>query len=250
MLPFLLACVLLGGRQAGLSQHIWLEAESFGPLKGANFSFMPESQQTKGSWALAGPEAAPGWTQGGESEFLSVAARADEPGELAISRSVEFPAPGTYQLWVRYADYRKKKEAFGVRVRQGERVFTHVFGLNPVVDELDPMKLLWDWSYGWDSAPVVIEKGPAHIELYTTGPTEARRCVDCLCFTTDPNYHPAGREKPDFAAWTSLRAMQLAGMPDVPTLAKRNTWNNVPKPWKLGGPPAELPLECRGALGQ
>lgn len=241
LLALFLACVLLPGRPTPLPHHLWLEAESFGPLKGANFSYMPEAQQTRGSWALAGPDTAPAWTQGGESEFMSIAARADEPGELRVERETEFPASGNYTLWVRYSDYREKREAFGVRIRQGDRVFTRVFGLKPVVDELDPMKLTWDWAYAWDSVSVPVVKGRARIELVTTGPTEARRCVDCLCFTTDPNYRPTGREKPDFAAWKPLQGMVRAGMPSVPPLALRKASHTVPKAWKIAdGPPVFL----------
>jgi hypothetical protein len=151
----LMIALLLGAGQAHPSPHsIWLEAETFGPLKGANFSFLPEDRQTRGSWSVAGPDAAPAWTQGGESEFMSIAARADEPQGVTIRRDTELPAAGSYTLWVRYADYRNKEEAFGVRIRQGEKTVSHVFGLKPVVDELDPMKLLWDWAYGWDSVTV------------------------------------------------------------------------------------------------
>src|SRR5262249_55754924 len=108
-------------------------------------------------------------------------------------------------------------------------------------DELDPMKLLWDWAYGWDSVRVPVVKGKATIELYTTGPTEARRCIDCLCFTTDSAYHPTGREKPDFAAWKTLREMQRLGMPDVPPLALRTAPFEVPRAWKIAeGPPVFL----------
>ena len=240
LLPFLLALVMQGGAPA-LPESIWLEAETFGPLKGANFSFMMESQQTHGAWAVAGPDAAAAWTQGGESEFMSIAARADEPNEILVGRDTEFPTAGTYTLWVRYADYRNKKEAFGVRVRQGGAEFHHVFGQQAVVDELDPMKLTWDWAYGWDSVQVPLQKGKARIELYTTGPTEARRCLDCLCFTTDSAYRPSGREKPDFAAWRALREMQRMGMPDVAPLALRTPSFEAPKSWKIAeGPPAFL----------
>jgi hypothetical protein len=241
MSPLLLAALLLAPAPPALPQTVWLEAESFGPLKGANFSYMPEAQQTRGSWALAGPDTAPAWTQGGESEFMSIAARADEPGELVIGREVEFPAAGAVTLWVRYADYRDKREAFGVRVRQGGRAISHVFGMRPVVDELDPMKLLWDWSYGWDGVAITVEKGGARVELFTNGPTEARRCIDCLCITSDPSYRPAGREKPDAPAWAVLRDMQAAGMPEVAPLGRRTGWRDTPRAWRIAdGPPAFL----------
>src|SRR5689334_23768023 len=105
-MPLLVAFVLFAGGQAALPHHIWMEAESFGPLKGANFSYMQESQLTKGSWSLAGPDAAAAWTQGGESEFMSIAARADETAELVVGRDTELTAAGSYELWVRYSDYR------------------------------------------------------------------------------------------------------------------------------------------------
>lgn len=178
------------------SESIWVEAESFGPLKGANFSFMMEDGQTRGSWSVAGPDVAAAWTQGGESGFMSIAARADEPAGTRVSRKIVVPAGGAYRLWVRYADYRVKEEAFTVQVRQGEKVQSFEFGLKPIVDELDPMKLLWDWSYAWDSVSCALEPGTAVLEIVTTGPTAARRCLDCICLTSDETHRPSGREQP------------------------------------------------------
>ncbi len=229
-------------RAAELPQTIWLEAESFGPLKGSNFSYQPVAQTTKGSWSVSGPGVAAEWTQGGESEWMSVAARADEPGEIVIGRDAEAPAAGNYTLWVRYADYRGKKESFGVRVKQGEKTVSHVFGEKPVIDDLDPMKLLWDWAFGWDHFSVDLQKGPVHVELYTTDPTEARRQIDCICLTTDQTYHPAGREKPDCATWKVLREMQKSrqsGGQNPPAVAADG--GNLPKAWTIAnGPPAFL----------
>lgn len=221
--------------QEQLPHTVWLEAETFGPLHGANFSFQPVERTTKGSWSLSGPGVAAEWMQGGESEFMSVAARADEPGEIVIGRDAEIPAGGQYSLWVRYVDYRGKKQSFGVRMRQGKETFSHVFGESPVVDDLDQMKLMWDSALGWDHVPVDLKKGAAHIELFTTGPTEARRQVDCLCLTTDPSYHPGGREKPDTAAWRMLRAMRDSGMAPVESLRGKGI-AGVKEPWPL---PAE-----------
>lgn len=225
-----------------LPQTLWLEAETFGPLKGSNFSYQPVAQTTKGSWAVSGPGVAAEWTQGGESEWMSVAARADEPGEIVIGRDAEAPAAGNYTLWVRYADYRGKKQSFGVRVRQGEKVNSHIFGEKPVIDDLDPMKLLWDWAFGWDHCSVELQKGPVHVELYTTGPTEARRQIDCICLTTDQTYHPSGREKPDSATWRVLRDMQKArqsGSQNPP--AELPAGGDIPKAWTIAsGPPTFL----------
>jgi hypothetical protein len=220
---------------AGHPETVWIEAETLGPLKGANFSFMREDRTTKGSWSVAGPDTAASWTQGGESEWMSVAARADEPGELSIGRDVEVPSDGDYTLWVRYADYRGKAERFGVRLRQGAATVERFFGEKPVVDELDPMKLLWDWAFGWDRATVSLKRGAVRVELFTTGPTGARRCVDALCLTTDTAYRPSGRQKPDHPTWALLRS--LHSEPPAP-LAKPI---DLPPSWKVAsGPPAFL----------
>lgn len=247
MFAWLGLCCCLACGVPELPHHVWLEAESFAPLRGANFPFQPEGQQTRGSWSLAGPGAASAWTQGGESEFMSIAARADEPQEISVGRTVEIPAAGEYTLWVRYADYRAKQELFGVRVAQGGKSFAHLFGRASMVDELDPMKLLWDWSFAWDSTTVPLEKGLARVEIYTTGPTEARRHVDCLCLTTDATYHPAGREKPSFAAWAPLRRMQQAEMPPIEPQKKFALLLNYAAPnWPEGADRAAVRANLRG----
>jgi hypothetical protein len=105
-----------------------------------------------------------------------------------------------------------------------------------MIDELDPMKLLWDWSFAWDRAEVPLTEGSARIELFTTGPTQARQQVDCLCLTTDLGYRPRGREKPEFAAWRALRAAQHAGMPRVEPLTAIPT-ANLPKIWRIAEKP-------------
>src|SRR4029077_13484479 len=115
------ALLLAAAIAEGAPHTVVIEAEYFGPLKGSNFSFQEPTKTTKGSWSLSGPGVAAEWTQGGESEFMSIASRADEPAGVVASRQIEIPVAGEYTLWVRYADYRLKEEAFGVRIRQGER---------------------------------------------------------------------------------------------------------------------------------
>lgn len=236
VLAYLVAPALALAADNPTPETIWMEAETFGPLKGGNFSYQPPDKTTKGSWAVAGPGVAPEWTQGGESEWMSIAARADEPGRVEVTRDVEVPVAGRYTLWVRYADYRRKAETFHVRVAQGEPAFDQAFGDHPVVDELDPMKLTWDWAFGWDRADVELRKGPARVSLYITGPADARRQVDCMCLTTDKTYRPAGREKPDHPTWAALRKMRAAGLPDVEPLAAR-TLTDLPAAWKLSDKP-------------
>src|SRR3954449_6240368 len=101
----LIACGTIA-RGADGPETVWMEAETFGPLRGSNFSFQPVEKTTKGSWSVAGPGVAAGWTQGGEREWMSVAARADEPAKVVAGRDAVVPVAGKYTLWVRYADYR------------------------------------------------------------------------------------------------------------------------------------------------
>ena len=225
---------------ATLPQHVWIEAETFAPLKGSNFSFHHPAKQQSGAWGVSGPGVADAWTQGGESEWMSIAAKADEPAGVTAAREVEIPTAGTYALWVRYSDYRGKREEFGARIRQGDTTWEQKFGSRAVVDELDPMKLLWEWSFAWDKADVPLQAGSARVELFTTGPTEERRQVDSLCLTTDSSYRPRGREKPDFATWRELRRVRGTLANSVEPLAKRRV-AELPAPWRIDEkPPAFL----------
>ncbi|MBM3876060.1 MAG: hypothetical protein FJ386_04980 [Verrucomicrobia bacterium] len=261
LLAWLIAASSLAGSAADgdpvpQPHHVWMESEYFRPLRGANFSFQQPSNTTRGSWSLSGPGVAPEWTQGGESEFLSIATRADETNAV-VRRDIELPAAGAYTLWVRYADYRGRKEEFGVRIKQGDRSAEHTFGRGPVADELDPLALYWDWAFTWDSTVLVLEKGAATVELFVNAPSEARRQIDCLCLTTDKSYRPRGREKPDFAVWQVMRTFRAtnaappnpnatvapaaAEAPPIEPLIKSRPNHDIPKPWKISdGPPSFL----------
>ena len=223
----------IASAQDPLPQHLWIEAESLAPLRGSNFSITPEQRQERGAWAISGPGVADAWTQGGESEWMSIAARADENAEVSAGRDVEIPIAATYVLWVRYSDYREKEEVFGVRIIQDGRRTEHLFGRAAVVDEMEPMKLQWDWSFAWASAEVPLTKGRARVELFTTGSTQARRQVDSLCLTTDTRYRPSGREKPDFAAWSALRAIRETGLPPVEPFARVPDFGVTPAEWRI-----------------
>src|SRR5207244_10663882 len=208
-----------------------IEAEYFAPLKGSNFSFQEPSKTTKDSWSLSGPGVAAEWTQGGESEFMSIAARADEPAGTNVSREIEVPADGNYTMWARYADYRNKSERFGIRLSQDTEKFEHVFGEKAVVDELDPMKLIWDWSFAWDSVPVKLAKGKAKIEIYTAGNNEARRQIDLIVLTTDEKYRPSGREKPDAPIWALMREFKRDDSAEPIVRQKRS--DDAPREWNV-----------------
>ncbi|HEV8605030.1 MAG TPA: hypothetical protein VGQ99_06670 [Tepidisphaeraceae bacterium] len=232
----IIAALLLAAAVAEGAPHtVVIEAENFGPLKGSNFSFQEPTKTTKGSWSLSGPGVAAEWTQGGESEFMSIAARADEPAGTTVSHEIEVPAAGNYTLWVRYADYRNKKDLFGIRVAQGDEKLEHVFGEKAVVDELDPMKLIWDWSFAWDSTPVKLAKGKAKLEIYTTGVSEARRQIDLIVVTTDERYKPAGREKPDAQIWAVMREMKRGDA--VEPVVRQSRTYDAPKEWNISPRP-------------
>jgi len=241
--PAVCLAALFAGRlfAAELPAYLWMEAEHFAPLKGVNFSFQPEGVTTREAWSVAGPGVAPEWTMGGESEWMSIAARADVTNEVTVSYTAFAPVEGDYRLLVRYADYRGKREEFGVRVRQGDKVQSHIFGKEPRVEELDPMKMLWDWSFAWDETPVHLMKGGVAVEIYTTGITEARRAVDCLCLTTDPNYHPHGREKPDLPTWRTMRDLRSGKLDLGHMTLQRSLPPAIPSSWLLSrSPPAFL----------
>ncbi|MGH9883423.1 MAG: hypothetical protein ACRD6N_18460, partial [Pyrinomonadaceae bacterium] len=156
-------------------------------------------------WGINGPGVSAEWSQGGESEWNSAAASADET-TATIYQDMEVPRAGDYKLWLRYADWANKTESLFVRITQNEReVFRHEFGLKDIVDPHDEVSLYWGWAFTWDGAAANLQKGPARISLEIEKSAEARRHVDCLVVTNDLSYVPSGRRKPDFAAMRYLR---------------------------------------------
>lgn len=184
------------------SETLWVEAEHLRVIRGSCFPDL--EQKTSGHWGLSGPGIAPEWTQGGESEWLSIACGPDEQ-QAAASIDVEVPAAGEWTLWVRYRDWRHETEQFAVRIEQaGQESRLFVFGERPVVDEDDELKLLWKWAFGWDSRSITLIKGPAKLTLRAHVEQSVHRQVDCLCLTTDRDYRPQHREKPRHATWKAL----------------------------------------------
>src|SRR5438874_6924406 len=96
--------------------HLWFEPEWFEGVKGS-FNYWTGAAKPTGSWGIAGPGISAEWTQGGESEWNSMGATADET-HAACHRDLTVPRAGKYHLWVRYVDHRKKTEPFTVTVRQ------------------------------------------------------------------------------------------------------------------------------------
>ncbi|HVF43987.1 MAG TPA: hypothetical protein VM936_13280, partial [Pyrinomonadaceae bacterium] len=178
----------------------------------------------------------------------------------------EVPRDGEYVLWARYADFANKTENFVVRVTQnGREVMRQEFGARAVVDPHDEVSMYWGWAFAWGGSPAVaLKKGAARLSVEIEKAAEARRNVDCVLLTSDPDFKPEGRRKPPFAAQRVL-AEWAEKRPRLAPLAERDAaaaqapalWNRRPfagrdflMPWNISekfwetydAPAAERPL--------
>ena len=253
-------------------EYLWYEAENMRgfeaqpngePIQNPPWMNLPKAKAP--GWGMNGPGVSAEWSQGGESEWNSAAASADETTGR-IYQDVEIPRAGNYKIWVRYADWANKTEAFVIRITQGGRdLLHHEFGTADIIDAHDEVSLYWGWAFAWDGASAQLEKGPARIAIEIEKPAGAHRTVDCVVMTNDLAYVPEGRRKPDFAATRYLRELSTTRTPLLsllpgesgavpaippawqrPTIAGRDflmPWNITPEFWKLyDQPPAERPL--------
>jgi hypothetical protein len=180
---------------------------------------------------MNGPGVSAEWTQGGESEWDSAAASADET-KAAIYQDCEIPRAGRYHLWVRYADWAKKSENFVVTIAQnGSEIFRHEFGVNDIVDPHDEVSLYWGWAFTWDTAVTTLQKGPARLSFAIEKAAEARRHVDCFLLTNDDTFKPSGRRKPDFAAMRYLRDWSNS-RPPLSSLIQSTNYATLPQSWR------------------
>src|SRR5262249_5600171 len=144
--------------------YIWLEPEWFEGVQGS-FSYWTGTTKPTGAWGVAGPGVSPEWTQGGESEWNSMGAPAEET-HAQCHRDLVVPRPGKYRIWVRYVDHRGKAEPFTVRVEQGGKaVLSGELGVQPVVPPNDEYQLWWGFSFGWGSLDGSLATGPARLVL-------------------------------------------------------------------------------------
>lgn len=252
-------------------EYLWYEAENMqGFATNAphepvlNPSWLNQSRAQTPGWGMNGPGVSAEWSQGGESEWNSAAASADET-KAAIYQEMEVPRAGVYKVWVRYADWARRTENFTIRITQdGKEVFRHEFGARDVIDPHDEVSMYWGWAFAWDGANATLSKGAARISIEIEKAAEARRHVDCVLVTNDLAFVPQGRSKPDFAAMRYLREWSGVRTPlapliapttkeDVPALWRRQPiagrdflmpWNIAPEFWTLYDktPPAERPL--------
>lgn len=251
-------------------EYLWYETENMRgltqnsrhePILNPSYLEIPVSKAP--GWGISGPGVSAEWSQGGESEWNSAAASADET-RGNISQDVEIPRSGEYKLWVRYADFAKKTESFVVTISQsGRETFRRQFGEQDVIDPHDETKMYWGWAFTWDGAPATLNKGAAKVSIQIAGAAQARRQVDCFLLTNDLAFVPEGRRKPDFAAtrylreWSASR-QSFAPLLDAATIAETRAGWRRPKiaghdfliPWNINKefwqrydkPPAERPL--------
>jgi hypothetical protein len=218
-------------------EYLWHEAENMrGFTTGKlgepllNPSYLNLSRNKAPGWGMNGPGVSAEWTQGGESEWNSAAASADEV-RAAIYQDFEIPRAGQYTLWIRYADWARKGENFTVTIAQdGAEIFRREFGAKDMVDRHDEISMYWGWAFTWDSATTTLKKGPVRLSILIEKAAEARRHVDCFLLTNDLAFKPTGREKPDFAAMRYLRTWSTARTPLNPLLAPREM-DRTPEAW-------------------
>ncbi|MCA1621454.1 MAG: hypothetical protein LC795_19545 [Acidobacteria bacterium] len=255
------------GRQR---EYLWYEAENMGglsldarnePRLNPVWRNLPRAQAP--GWGINGPGVSAEWSQGGESEWNSVAASPDETS-ATLFQEVEIPRDGQYRVWARYADWANKPENFTVRLtQQGREVFRHEFGARDLIDPHDEVSMYWGWAFAWDGSPAApLKKGAARLSVEIEKAAGAHRQVDCLLVTDDAAYRPEGRRKPPFAAQRVLGEWAVTKRPLLPLfdkttfevpaawrrppLASRDflmPWNIAEKFWEMyPKPPAERPL--------
>ena len=93
------------------AEYLWYEAENMRGVTPTatnqpqlNPSWMQLPASKAPGWGINGPGVSAEWTQGGESEWNSVNASADET-RGTISQEIEVPRADDYKVWVRYADW-------------------------------------------------------------------------------------------------------------------------------------------------
>ena len=219
------------------SEYLWYEAENMrGFTTGKlgepllNPSYLNLSRDKAPGWGMNGPGVSAEWTQGGESEWNSAAAAADET-HATLYQDLEIPRGGQYAVWIRYADWANRTENFSVTIAQdGTEVFRHEFGTKDVIDPHDEVSMYWGWAFAWDSASATLTKGPARLSIQIEKAAQARRHVDCFLLTNDLTFKAAGRQKPEFAAMRYLRNWSNTRTP-LTSLLKSEGNTSVPETW-------------------
>jgi hypothetical protein len=220
------------------AEYLWYEAENMRgfatnprsePILNPSWLNLPKIKAP--GWGINGPGVSAEWSQGGESEWNSAAASADET-RGTIYQDLEIPRAGEYKVWVRYADWAGRGENFSIRISQTDLVvFQHEFGTKDIIGAHDEIGMYWGWAFTWDGTTTKLQNGPARIEIAIEKPAKARRHVDCVLVTNDLSYVPSGRSKPDFAAMRYLRGWAKTRAPLSP-LGETKLLTEVPNAWQ------------------
>ncbi|MDQ5835407.1 MAG: hypothetical protein M3379_01375 [Acidobacteriota bacterium] len=233
-------------------EYLWFEAENMSGLSvdargepRTNPSWMELTRAQAPGFAVNGPGVSAEWSQGGESEWDSVAAAADET-RAEIYQEIEVPRDGQYRVWARYADWAGKSENFVVRITQaGRELFRREFGARDRVDSHDEFEMYWGWAFAWDGSPAVsLKKGAARLSIVVEKAAEARRHVDCVLVTNDLDFQPEGRRKPPFAAQRVLGEWAEKRWPLAPLFEKEPASVSAPALWRrplLAGRDFQMP---------
>jgi hypothetical protein len=171
------------------SEYLWYEVENmrgFGikptgePIQNPSWMNLPSAKAP--GWGINGPGVSAEWSQGGESEWNSAAASADESAGK-IYQDLEIPRAGNYRIWVRYADWANRSENFVVRITQNpdempptsgnakievsaspspraavsRELFRHEFGSKDIIDAHDEVSMYWGWAFAWDGVDAHLE---------------------------------------------------------------------------------------------
>lgn len=234
------------------NEYLWYETENMAGVSldarnepRTNPSWQNLPREKSPGWGMNGPGVSAEWSQGGESEWNSIAASADET-RAALTQEIEVPRDGEYKLWARYADWANRTENFVVRVTQnGREVMRQEFGARAVIDAHDEVSMYWGWSFAWSgSNAVALKKGAARLSVEIEKAAEARRNVDCVLLTSDLDFKPDGRRKPPFAAQRVLAEWAAQRTPLAPLMEKETTAAQTPALWRrqpLAGRDFQLP---------
>jgi hypothetical protein len=209
-------------------ETIWLEAEH---LQGVRGYCWPGGQKpvTDGHWGISGPGWAAEWTQGGESNFMSIACGAADDKAVA-GLDLEIPVAGAWRVWIRFRDNRGVSSRFQARLTPPGAVLT--YGEKPIVEEDNELKLYWDWAFAWEQHDALLPKGKVRFELHSAFAEKQCRQVDCIVLTTDSAYRPLIKERPGHPTAELLRHYRKGIDPKLEPLARRTGEFQAPDSWK------------------
>jgi hypothetical protein len=184
---------------------------------------------TDGHWGISGPGWAAEWTQGGESNFMSIACGAADDKAVA-GLDLDLPVAGAYRVWIRFRDNRGATSRFQARLTRRRTVLT--YGTRPIVEEDNELKLYWDWAFAWESHEATLPKGKVRLELLSAFAEKQCRQVDCIVLTTDTAYRPLIKERPKHPTEELLRGWRKGFDPALEPLARRTGDFQASPAWK------------------